>query len=169
MKIVAIAAYSGNPPPNLVEEVRKFVRYVATRCGSSITFLVGGYWGLMKYFVDEVLNHGMKVVILPPISREDYDFPSEAIVLRLGVDYRVRSVFLARACDVLVALGGAAGTMQEIFTAYCEGKPIALLVGYGLDSDRLQQFVPCIDERCTSRIETFKNGEELGRWLCSKV
>lgn len=48
--------------------------------------------------------------------------------------------------DVVIALGGGAGTLQEICVAYRMKKPIVLLTGFGGWTDRLMDG-QCLDER----------------------
>ena len=131
-------------------------------CGKRVALLLGGYWGSMRIVVDEALRRGMHVVILPPLEREHVEYPEQALVLRMGVSYRVRSVFLVRSCDVLVALGGGSGTMQEVFTAYCEAKPV-LILRTGLDSDKLEKLGPYLDSRALTKVELLDDPEELAK------
>jgi len=160
MRLVAVAGYSGEPPNELARACTRFVDLLAERCGKSVALLLGGYWGVMRIVVDRALQRGLTVVVMPPLEREDTAFPEGCIVIRTGTSYRVRSVFLARACDALVALGGASGTMQEIITAYCEGKPV-LVLRSGLDTDRLEALAPYIDRRALTRVEFFLTPEGL--------
>ena len=170
MKIVAVAAYSGDPPTELVAKATKFINTLASKCGENIVLAFGGYWGLMKVMVDEAIKLGMKVLIFPPIEREEWVFPGEAIVVKTGTGFRLRSVALVRTGDVLVAMGGGAGTIQEIVTAYAEGKDIFLLTPTGLASDRIASLAPYIDERRLARLKIFSDpvqmGEEVCRCLC---
>jgi len=71
---------------------------------------------LMKYVVDKAIELGFNVIILPPVGLEDASFPEKAIVVKTGVSFRNRSVFLARTVDVLVVLGGGGGCIQELVT-----------------------------------------------------
>jgi len=160
MRLVAVAGYSGEPPSELAKACTRFVDLLAERCGRGVALLLGGYWGVMRIVADRAIQRGLTVVIMSPLEREDTEFPEECIVIRTGASYRLRSVFLARACDVLVALGGASGTMQEIITAYCEGKPVLVLKS-GLDTDRLEPLAPYIDRRALTRVEFFLTPEGL--------
>jgi uncharacterized protein (TIGR00725 family) len=154
MKYVGVAAYSGSPPEAMVRATREFISELSKLVDLDRTVLVlGGYWGLMKIVVDEALLHGFKVLLFPHESMEGIEFPPEAIVVRSGTSYRVRSVFLVRTSDVLVALGGESGSIQEVVTAYTEGKPIFILWGTGFSTDRLKAFAPYIDRREIARIE----------------
>jgi len=119
----------------------------------------------MKVIVDEALRRGLKVVVLPPVEREDMEFPEEALVLRTGLSYRLRSVAMVRSCDALVVLGGASGTIQELATAYTEGKPVLLLLS-GLPSDEVPALAPYLDNRRVAEIKVFDGVERLVPELC---
>ncbi len=49
-------------------------------------------------------------------------------------------------CDVVVALGGGAGTLQELAVAYRMKRPVVLLIGYGGWTDRIAE-LEYLDER----------------------
>ncbi|MCC6046812.1 MAG: hypothetical protein LM571_01285 [Desulfurococcaceae archaeon] len=165
MRLVAVAAHSEAPDPANLERIRRFVDLLADSCGDSLALLVGGYWGFMRVVVDEAIGKGLMVVILPPVEREDVEFPERAIVLRTGLSYRLRSVAMVRSCDVLVVLGGASGTIQELVTAYTEGKPVLLLLS-GLPSDRVSALAPYLDDRRVAEIRVFDSVESLVSELC---
>ena len=162
MKYIGIAAYSGTPSEALIEGVREFIARLAEVVDrGKIALVVGGYWGLMKYVVNEGLSMGFKVIIFPPESMEDVYFPKDAIVIKTGTSFRVRSVFLVRTSDILVSLGGASGSIQEIVTAYNEGRDVFVLGGSGMATDKISSFSPYIDERKTSRIIMVNNPRKL--------
>ena len=158
---VGIAAYSGEPPNELIDKSRRFLRALKLRCTENVSILVGGYWGLMKYVVDEALKLGFVVVVLPPEKLEDIDFPENALIIRTGTSYRVRSVFLVRSADVLIALGGESGSIQEIVTAYTEGKPIFVLYPSGFSTDKIKVLGEYLDQRKTSKIEFVEEPDAL--------
>jgi len=167
LRYVGIAAYSGPPSEPLREAAVEFIETLAL-CfePSSIVLVTGGYWGLMRIIVDEALKLGFKVLILPPLEMEDVRFPPNAIVVRTGTSFRVRSIFLVRTSEVLVALGGASGTIQEVITAYAEGVPIYVLGMTGLPTDKLTVFSPYIDERKTSTIKVINDPKSLASEVC---
>ncbi|RLE59808.1 MAG: LOG family protein [Thermoprotei archaeon] len=165
MRVIGIAALGTEPPKNLVEKASVFVRKLSKTCGKTV-IAVGGYWGLMKHVVDLALSEGIKVLIFPPVEKEDYYFPEEAIVVRTGLGYRLRSVALVKTSNILVALGGEAGTIQEIVTAYTEGKPILVLDETGLSTDKLKTLAPYIDARKTAKVEYIRDPETLALRAC---
>jgi len=167
MRYVGIAAYSGTPPEHLRIAAEEFIHLLSAcaRGRWDLTVVVGGYWGLMRHVVDAALSEGLKVVILPPLEMEDVRFPDGAIVVRTGTSFRVRSVFLVRTSDVLVAMGGASGTMQEVVTAYTEGVPVVSLRS-GLPSDKLENIAPYLDDRKIAPISYVNTPEELADRVC---
>ncbi len=168
MKLVAVAAHSEPPDRAREEVIREFARSLASRCGDSVVLLVGGYWGFMKVLVDEALAAGLTAVLLPPVEREDVEFPRKAIVLRTGLSFRLRSVAMVRSSDALVVLGGASGTMQELVTAYAEGKPVFLLLS-GLPTDRMAQLAPHLDDRRLAEVRVYSEVGALVEDLCEHL
>ncbi len=170
MKYVGVAAYSGEPPTALAEDAKEFVNGLV-RCGGThkIALVTGGYWGLMKVLVDQALKSGLHVIIVPPIELESIEYPENAFVIKSGTSFRLRSVILVRTSDVLVALGGAGGTFQEIVTAYDEGKSVYVLGGRGLPTDKVKLLAPYIDNRRTSRIVYVESVAELVNEVCKEL
>lgn len=167
MRYVGIAAYSGPVPEHLVSAAEEFLEILGICYGvEDVAIVVGGYWGLMKYVVDHAIELGFKVIILPPLEMEDVRFPHDALVIRSGTSFRVRSVFLVRTSEVLVALGGAAGTMQEIVTAYTEGIPIYVLHNVGMPTDNVIKLGEYLDERKRARIHYIDNPKSLAEEIC---
>ncbi|MEM1982974.1 MAG: LOG family protein [Sulfolobales archaeon] len=170
MRYIGIAAYSGEAPAKLIEDVKGFISALVKQCGiEKIALVVGGYWGLMKVLVDEALKLGLRVVITPPIELENIKYPEDAIVIRSGTSFRLRSIILVRTCDVLVALGGAGGTFQEIVSAYDEGRPVFVLGGRGLPTDKVKLLTPYIDDRRTSKIIYTEDINELVNEVCKEL
>ncbi len=169
MWYVGIAAHSGNVGDDLKAKTSTFLRELRTHCPDDTVLVVGGYWGLMKFVVDESLGLGFKVVILPPIEREDVDFPEKAFVIKTGTSYRVRSVFLVRTSDALVVLGGGAGCLQELITAYTEGKPVFALVGTGMPTDLIINLPEYLDDRYLASVKKYSNPTELALELCQTL
>lgn len=128
--------------------------------------VVGGYWGLMKEVVDSALGTGVKALILPPLEQEHVDFPEGALVVRTGTSYRVRSIFLVRTSDVFVVLGGGAGCLQELVTAYTEGKPTYVLVRTGMPTDVVEALPEYLDQRKLAPIRKYSSEDVLLRDLC---
>ncbi len=168
LRYVGIAAYSGEPPVKLVEVARKFIKLLGSRANpKEVAIVVGGYWGLMRVIVDEALTCGFNVLIIPPLEQERVKFPEGAIVVRTGTSFRVRSVFLVRSSEVLVVMGGGAGSMQEAVTAYAEGVPTVILTGFDMPSDKLATLAPYLDERRLAEVKVTHSPEEAVNYVVS--
>lgn len=168
LRYIGIAAYSGEPPAKLVEAAREFIKLLSSRVNpKEVAVIVGGYWGLMRVIVDEALTYGFNVLIIPPLEQERIRFPEGAIVVRTGTSFRVRSVFLVRSSEVLVIMGGGAGSMQEAVTAYTEGVPTVLLTGFDMPSDKLAALAPYLDERRLAEVKVVRNPGEAVNYVVS--
>jgi len=167
-KYVGFAAHSGSVSEKLVLKTSKIVRGLRDCYGADdLILVVGGYWGLMKEVVDLALELSFKVLIMPPLEQEDVSFPEKAIVVKTGTSYRVRSVFLVRTSDILVVLGGGAGCIQELVTAYTEGKPSYVLVDTGMPTDIIKNIPEYLDYRELAPIMKYHDEDTLLRDLCN--
>ncbi|AWR98395.1 hypothetical protein [Metallosphaera hakonensis] len=164
---IGIAALGTDPSPELEEKARGFVRTLS-KCAIH-TFILGGYWGLMRVVVDEALREGNRVVAIIPEGAEHVIMPAEVVRIDTGCDPRCRSVFIARSGDIMVSLGGETGTMTEIMMAYAMGKAVYALTGTGLSSDRLAQAFPeKLDSRALGEIHYYDNPEIMGSDICRR-
>jgi len=163
---LGVAAHSEEPCESLLLKARRFLEELWSTCGLRVKLVVGGYWGLMKHVVDYALNLGFAVIILPPLELEYVSFPEKAIVVKTGVSFRARSVFLVRTSDLLVVLGGGAGCIQEIVTAYTEKKPVYVLVDTGYPTDIVKTWPEYLDNRALAPIVKSSDPVELAREVC---
>jgi Predicted Rossmann fold nucleotide-binding protein len=164
---IAIAAHGSETGEEVEDKSKRFLR-VLSRCHRH-SLLVGGYWGLMRTVVDEALRLGINVVAILPEEMEHVILPPQVVRINTGCEPRCRSVMLVRSGDVLVSLGGEAGTMTEILMAYAMGKTIYSLVGTGLSTDLLLKAFPThLDQRRTGEVFHFQDPEEMGREICKK-
>jgi len=168
VKLVAVAAHSEPPSPEHEVNIRVFVKSLIDYCYERPVLLVGGYWGFMKVLVDEALGAGLTVVVFPPVEKEEVEFPGGAIVLRTGLSFRLRSVAMVRSSDAVVVLGGSSGTLQELVTAYTEGKPVFMLLS-GLATDRVTNLAPYLDDRKLSEIRVYRDVKDLTKDLCGYI
>jgi uncharacterized protein (TIGR00725 family) len=152
-----------------VEKSYLFLGGLRRSCGDGVKLVVGGYWGLMRYVVNKALDLGFTVVILPPVEREHVVFPERAIVVRTGLTFRARSVSLVRTSDVLVVLGGGAGSLQELVTAHVEGKPVYVLVGTGYPTDVVKTWPEYLDDRMLAPLKKVRDPVELARRVCDEL
>ncbi len=128
---VAVAAYGSQPPPLLAREALEFVKWLP----DNVTLLLGGCWGLMGVVARAAAERGLRLVLVLPYTAEEECRGIGGELVLTGASPNIRSCILVRSCDVLVALGGGAGTLMEALMAYREGKPVIALVGYGADTD----------------------------------
>lgn len=162
---ISVAAHSGDYSKEDEERTRVFVREAA-KCDP--TFILGGYWGLMKVVVDEAHGLGLKVVLILPMERESVTPPPGVISIRTGMEYRARSVPLTRSGDVLVALGGEVGTMIEVLMAYAMGKPVVVLTGSSFSTDKLAASFPNgFDRRRTAPVNYVDDPIKAAQLACS--
>ncbi len=164
---IAVAAHSEIPDNLAINESIEFVKNIKVNCHRPVLIL-GGYWGLMKVVVDEAVKNGISVFLILPIENENVSVPSEVIKVKTGMEYRARSVSLIRSADAVVALGGSAGTIIEIIMAYSMGRPIYIMNGFGMSSDKLRHAFPeYVDDRKNSKIFYYQSGKELAEAVCS--
>ncbi|BDR91918.1 hypothetical protein [Vulcanisaeta souniana] len=163
---IAIAAHSSAVDPKSEAMAREFLKELHSQCPAA-TLLLGGYWGFMKSIVDDSLKLGFRIVVILPLERHDAELPSGVVRIDSGCEFRCRSVVMVRSSDVLVALGGGAGTMIEVLLAYAMGKPAYVLVGTNLSSDALPKAFPeYVDDRRVVRIRYFDDPVRLAREVC---
>jgi len=129
---IGIAAYGSKPSLELEMLARNFIRTLSKRVKDA-TLILGGDWGLMGVVVDEALRQGLNVVLVLPEDREPTH--KGVVKVKTGLSPNGRSTILVKSSDLLVVLGGGAGTIMESLMAYREGKPVIAIVGYGADSD----------------------------------
>ena len=165
---IGVAAHSGEPGLELARATRTFITLLREKCGVNHKIVVGGYWGLMRIVVDEALDKGFTVIVLPPVEREDAAFPEKAIVVKTGLSFRSRSVVLARSSDALVVLGGGSGCIQEAVTAYTEAKPVYALVGTGYPTDIIEKWPEYLDERRLAPVRKYRDIDHLVEDLCKE-
>jgi len=152
LRQIGVAVYSGCTGwlEACVDEFVDSLRGAADR----IVVLLGGYRGGMRLVADRCIKAGIRTVMVIPSIYEDMGFPEESIVIRTGMGVRGRSVVLARSSDVMVALGGGAGTLMEIVTAYSLNRPVIIVRGSGLPTDKLASAYPdgVVDDRIEARM-----------------
>ncbi len=139
------------------------VKLAERAAGLGTELALGGCWGLMGSVVEEALRRGVKVKVFLP---EGAKCPYDVDVIETGMSPNARSVLLVRSSQALLALGGGAGTVMEVLMAYRERKPVALVYGYGMDSDKYFEVMKDgIDSRNLSPVKAFKDPAEALSWL----
>lgn len=168
---LGFAAYSGDPKPEHIRDMEIFLDELKhkTHGYRGIVFLLGGYWGLMRNIVDGIRDRGGTVILFPPLDLEDLEYPGDVIVLKLGLSMRMRSIPLVRSSDIFVAVGGEAGSILEVVTAYTEKKPIYIFTGRGYSTDRLALFSPYIDKRRLTKLELVDDPKLLAEMIYKEI
>lgn len=114
---------------------------VAAEAGSmlarhAITVIAGGRGGVMEAAQQAAVRAGGTTVGILPSTRMEEANPWCSIVLPTGLGH-ARNVLTALAADMIIAVGGGAGTLSELCFAWMHGRPIYLMEGSGGWSDRL--------------------------------
>ncbi len=159
---IAVAACGCQGPRILAEELADAAREL----GASLN--LGGCWGLMGAVVEEALKRGVEVtVFLPEGAMCDYDVK----IVRTGSVPNMRSVLLVKSSDGLLALGGGAGTVMEVFMAYRERIPVAMVIGHGMDSDKFFNLIKThgIDSRSLAPLFVTESPREALKWLLKMI
>ncbi len=171
---ISFAAHSDPPSEELARDIKKLIKYLVDLLDHKIIFYLGGYYGTMRVIADEACQYGIKSVFilphnfdkLPEVPRKECFIP-----VLTGLSMRQRSETLVLSGDVLVAVGGYAGTIIEIFIAYSNNKNSYVLTGYDLPSDLLERiFNPYIDPRRNAVIKYYnRDPERLARELVEDI
>jgi len=153
---IGVAAHSSGSDP---ERARRFVSSLP----KDVRILLGGYWGLMKDVADAARERSIQVIFFLPQNPPDKVPPHENFIrVDTGLDYKGRSVILVRSSDVLAVLGGEIGTIIEAFMAYSYGKPVFILRGTGMTTDKLERaFSDAFDSRRSAFVSYADTPEEL--------
>ncbi len=159
---IGFAAYSGDPTDRDVNNARKLIDRLYTQVDfRRVAFLLGGYWGLMRLIVDELLERDGLVILFPPLKLEELEYPEEVVVVKTGLSMRGRSIPLVRSSDVFIVVGGESGSILELVTSYTEGIPTYMLTGTGHSTDKMELLTPYLDTRRVVEIRVFNDPVEL--------
>ena len=126
--------------------------------GKLATIISGGRGGIMQAVSRGAKRAGATVVGILPGDSFDEGNPYLDVVIPVGIGY-ARNMTNVLCADVVVAIGGAGGTLNEITFAWMYDKPIVALVGAGGWADRLAG--KKIDDRRDDVIDAAKSIEEL--------
>ncbi len=155
---VSIAAVSEEPSSLLRENSKCFIDKLVPY-KDRIVFVLGGYWGLMKYIADYALDKGFTVVfVLPSNPPAMPPNTSNSIIIQTDLGFQSRSTIMCKTGDVLVAMGGRIGSLLEILLAYDYSKPV-IIVKSGYETDKIPEcFGEYIDVRRKARIVFVNSG-----------
>ena len=157
---VAVAACGCEGPRELASRLAERAKELRT------SLALGGCWGLMGEVVEEALKRGVRVTVFLPIGAECPYEDENLDIINTNMTPNMRSVLLVSSSDALLALGGGAGTVMEVLMAYRERKRVALVKGYGMDSDKYFEIMERgIDSRDLAPVRAFEDPAEALSWL----
>jgi uncharacterized protein (TIGR00725 family) len=135
MKIGVMGGASSDIKPDYLAQAAKLGRAIAQR---GCILVTGACPGLPLAAADAARNEGGFVVgISPGLSLDEhiykYGSPAEGhdVLIFTGSGLMGREVVNIRSSDIVVIIGGRAGTLGEFAIAYDEGKLIGVLTGTG--------------------------------------
>lgn len=104
----------------------------AGRCAAQAGFavLTGGKEGAMWYAAQSAKAAGGRTLAILPNNTHNAavgDFYDYVLPTPIGI---VRNVFTASACDVMIAVPGGSGTLEEILFAQDFGRPVIQFPGW---------------------------------------
>ena len=133
---VAVIGYSGPIDRSPVAELHgvcDFVGRVLAQRGHCV--ITGGRDGVMELVARNASAHGATVIGVLPIANDGNDH--NHIEIRTGMDFALRSLIITKSADVVISIGGEAGTLLEIVSAYSYGQRLILMKGTGGWTDRI--------------------------------
>ncbi len=156
---ISICGASNPPPEGLV---------IAEELGRAIihkgwTLICGGKGGIMEAAcrggqAAKAHDKGGIIVGIIPDSMLNQANPYCDIVIPTGLGY-ARNVIVALSGDLVVLIGGGAGTLSEAAYAWQFGKPIVALKGAGGWSERLSK--AALDDKRDDRIMEAHSPQEV--------
>lgn len=106
----------------------------------------GGKGGVMEAVCKGAkIAGGMTVAEISGNGRGEGNMYVDVEIVTNDIGFRGPSTLIGMS-DVIIALGGGAGTLQELAVAYRMGKPVILLTGFGGWTDRISK-LEYLDER----------------------
>ena len=158
---IGVAGTSEQPSTKLINAIDGFFEKL-TITNYKIVFILGGYWGFMKYFADKAVEKEYEVVFILPDNPHTLPPNNEnTVIIQTDLGYPTRSTILCKTSDVLIVFGGKIGSMIEALLAYDFGKPVIILKS-GYDSDKLcSAYKNYFDKRAKAPIYCVDNVEEL--------
>ena len=95
-----------------------------------MTLVTGGRSGVMEAASRGAAQAGATTVSILPSTQMDEANPWSTVVVPTGLGH-ARNAVTALAGDVVIVIGGGAGTMSEIAFAWIHGRPILAMQGSG--------------------------------------
>lgn len=157
--------YSGKKPnPKAYLLAEKVGQLIASRNGIVIC---GGMGGIMESACRGAKSKGgITVGVISGTERNIANPFIDVEIVSGAINYAEEALIVTMA-DALIVLGGGAGTLQEIATAYRNKKPIIVLDG--LDGWGKKVANTYLDYRRLVKVELVKTPEEAVTWAISKI
>ncbi len=159
---IAVIGYSGNIDENPVKPLTTLCEALGLEIVKrGHTLVTGGRDGVMEAVSKGAAKFGGTIVGILPANDTGNNFLT--IRMNTGMDYSMRSILMMYNVDVVISIGGKAGTGLEIFAAYGHFKPIFLLRGTGGWTDRIANTLldgKYLDERRQVEIKSVWSVEE---------
>lgn len=165
---VGVIGYSGSVDSDPVLKVADISYKLGQELGKlGVVVLTGGRDGVMHLVSKGAAENGAVVIGITPYK--DGGLTPFAIEISTGLDMAMRSGVLLNSSDVVISIGGAAGTAIEIFMAYSYRKPLILLQGTGGWTDRIIKILledetlngNSLDYRLAGNVYIVKNIEDV--------
>ncbi len=160
---VGVIGYSGRIDEMPVKALTDICESLGKSIAKSGHILVtGGRDGVMELVSKAAKESGGTVVGILPETDEGNPYLSFGI--ETGMDFAMRSVLMMYNVDVVISIGGKAGTALELFAAYGKAKPILLLRGTGGWTDRITNVLleeKYLDERKSIEVKSCWDVDEI--------
>lgn len=135
----------------------------ASRAGEMLgrlgcTVITGGGGGIMQAVCRGARAAGAPTIGILPGNDLHAGNAWLDFVIPSGIGY-ARNMTNVLAADLVICIGGASGTLNEIAFAWMHGKPIVALTGFGGWSDKLAG--QRVDERRTDIVERADSVDQL--------
>lgn len=164
---VAVIGYSGSIELSPVRELSTVCFEVAKAIVSrGHTIITGGRNGVMELVSASVSERAGRVIGILPFDEEGNEY--NQLRVRTGLDFALRSLIITKSADVVVSIGGEAGTLLEIVSAYSYAKSVILMKGTGGWTDRISRVLiegKYLDNRKIVEIKQAKDTADLIEFL----
>ncbi|MBA3442617.1 MAG: LOG family protein [Pyrinomonadaceae bacterium] len=163
----------GSADDTLPNGVAASLRETAEALGQSIAarnlvLLTGATTGLPYIVGRAAHNAGALHVGVSPASnaREHgatYKLPTDAchVLIYTGFGLKGRNVVLVRSCDIVIFIGGATGSLNELTIAYDEQRVIGCLTGTGGVADHAASILQTFPKKAEARLFCETDPEKL--------
>lgn len=133
---IAVIGYSGNINEEPVKQLKEMCEELGKKIAMRRHILInGGTDGIMEIVSRSAKASGGEVIGI--VAGRETGNEHLSFEVKTGMDSSMRSVLMMYNVDVVISVGGKAGTGLELFSAYLMSIPIILLRGTGGWTDRI--------------------------------